>query len=366
MKKVAYISHGSEFGGGERSLQLLINSMKGDDSFECVLIVPKVGALSQWAEKNGIRTYYHNVTATSTSKLLLLRVVLWWCSLLIKEGIDIIHANDPSAYRLVAYPAFVLRIPAVCHFRFIQNKDYYEWVFKHTPKPSHFITVSKDSMSQLQSLLPVNCSHIALDSLHNAVDTKSFQPIREKAGNHQHIGIVANLQKVKGHEEFLEIASILNSKNDNYHFHIFGSDIQGQNRLKELVSYSKQLDLDEKTTFHGHVDDVAKAINSLDIVICPSHEEPFGRTVIESMACGKPVIAYAVGGIVEIITDKYDGFLIQKHDINTAADLTNSLLSDLQLYEYISNNAIETVNKKFSANAYFAKNLSIYKEILKM
>lgn len=367
MRKVAYISHGSEFGGGERSLQLLMNGLnKGKtEDFQPVLIVPFEGALSEWAIKSSISTHFHGISeSTSQSKRIIIKKLFWWLRVFHSEKISIIHANDPSAARLCAHAAKILNIPVVCHFRFIQAPDYYKWIFKYIPKPNYLVTVSKHSKAQLVKLLPNFNAKSSLTVMYNAVDTSLFYAEIRKPTRPFKVGIVANLQAIKGHEDFLIMAKSLLEKGGEYEFHVFGSDVQSQNRDALLKRYSNDLNIGNSVFFHGHIDDVATAIRSVDLIVCPSYEEPFGRTVIEAMACGKVVVAYAVGGIVEIIKDKETGFLVDKADVDGLTSCCYELLSTPELYMEIANNGLAHVTNTFSANAYVISNVAIYENLL--
>lgn len=366
MRKVAYISHGSEFGGGERSLQLLINGLRDETmDYQPVLIVPFEGPLSEWAINASIATYFHEISeSTSHSKRTIIKKLCWWLRVFRSERISMIHANDPSAARLCAHAAKILNIPVVCHFRFIQSPDYYKWIFKYIPKPKYLITVSNHSKAQLVRMLPDFNEKASLTVLYNAVDTSLFHAEIRKPTRPFKIGIVANLQAIKGHEDFLRMAKSLLEKGGDYEFHVFGSDVQNQNRDSFLKQYSTDLNIGQAVFFHGHVDDVASAMRSIDLVVCPSYEEPFGRTVIEAMACGKVVVAYAVGGIVEIIEDNETGFLVEKADVDALTACCYTILSTPEKYTDVANKALTRVSDTFSAKAYVKSNVAIYNKIL--
>jgi glycosyltransferase involved in cell wall biosynthesis len=61
-------------------------------------------------------------------------------------------------------------------------------------------------------------------------------------------------------------------------------------------------------------------MNASDIFVLPSLDESFGVVLIESMACGTPVIGTNVGGISEIITSSSHGFLAKSADASSLAD----------------------------------------------
>ena len=90
-----------------------------------------------------------------------------------------------------------------------------------------------------------------------------------------------------------------------------------QKYLKELAS---DLNLSNNVRFLGHLDHPVFLYQISDLTVLPSlYPEPFGRTIIESMACGVPAIASNLGGIPEILTDEFDKGLFEPGSFNSLA-----------------------------------------------
>jgi glycosyltransferase involved in cell wall biosynthesis len=93
--------------------------------------------------------------------------------------------------------------------------------------------------------------------------------------------------------------------------------------MAELRALVSQLGLVGRVGFTGFVDDVGAAMRALDIVVHASTQpEPFGLSIIEAMACGRPVIASRAGGAAEIV-EASGGALF--HRPGDAADLANRI-----------------------------------------
>jgi glycosyltransferase involved in cell wall biosynthesis len=74
----------------------------------------------------------------------------------------------------------------------------------------------------------------------------------------------------------------------------------------ELRSIAARLGIDAHITWIAHQRDIAALFTASDVTVLPSvWSEPFGRVVIESMACETPVVASRVGGIAEILTGEF-------------------------------------------------------------
>ncbi len=91
-----------------------------------------------------------------------------------------------------------------------------------------------------------------------------------------------------------------------------------------------------------------------DIFVLPSQNETFGQVFIEAMSCGVPVIGTKVGGIPEIISDNYNGFLVPPDDESILAQKIERLLNDSLLREKFINAGIQTVTEKFTSEKQFS------------
>ncbi len=113
--------------------------------------------------------------------------------------------------------------------------------------------------------------------------------------------------------------------------------------LKEKV---RSLGVEDKVIFSGFTKAVQEHMGLCDVTVLATPKETFGLVVIESMACGVPVIATANGGPLEIIEDGVDGILFDR----SVDDLTKKikmLLDDQELLKKLSQNALEKVKDRF-------------------
>ncbi len=122
-----------------------------------------------------------------------------------------------------------------------------------------------------------------------------------------------------------------------------------------LNGYLKLNHVDEKTIVRLFpLEEMPDVYREADIFALPSENETFGQVFIEAMASGTPVIGTKVGGIPEIISDSYSGFLVTPNDSSELAQSIESLLKDKQLKERIVNAGLKTVREKFTAESQFA------------
>ena len=138
--------------------------------------------------------------------------------------------------------------------------------------------------------------------------------------------IPGRITKWKGVAEFIELLSLLD---ENYHGLVVGptakSKIKYLNKLQNKVS---SLNLKDKITFTGSRKDIANIYKISDVVFNLSQTpEPFGRTMIEAIACGAKVVGWNHGGASEILSELFPQGLVKLNDMNELLNATNIITS---------------------------------------
>lgn len=123
---------------------------------------------------------------------------------------------------------------------------------------------------------------------------------------------------------------------------------------EQLHGYLHLHNIAEKTKVKKYsFEQMPKVYAGSDVFVLPSENETFGQVFIEAMASGTPVIGTKVGGIPEIISDKYNGFLIPYTDASLLAQRINTLIDDREIKEQFVNAAIQTVKRRFTLSTEF-------------
>ena len=294
-----------------------------------------------------------------------LRNLLTLMSIVKKHRPSVVHTGDILALRALNLICRLNSINTVCHVHFPYSVPFINWVFKRVKSVSAFIYCSNELRENLapKLSLAVNCDcHL---TIHNGVNTKKFTPsFSEELRPIKAIGIIANLQKRKGHDDFIYMARLLLKSNPTLKFHIIGGDILETPRQGELEELANKLGVAEKIKFHGQVEDVDKKMSMLDVVVCASHTEAFPITILEAMACEKPIVTTNVNGITEAV-DSSTAILVNPHDPEGLAAGVQTLIDDpVRAYE-LARRARQNVLEKYSSGIYRQKILSLYSRILK-
>lgn len=115
----------------------------------------------------------------------------------------------------------------------------------------------------------------------------------------------------------------------------------------------------------GFRSDAAALIGSADMLVLPSRAEPFGLVILEAMALGKPVIATAAGGPLEIVEDGVTGLLTRPGDPDALAAAIADLLTDPARRRAMGSAGHARFNARFTAGHMAAATAAVYAEVLK-
>ncbi len=187
--------------------------------------------------------------------------------------------------------------------------------------------------------------------IRNGVDLNSW-PIRSdrkplaEFGFHPEapvVGMVARLDPVKDHDTFLAAASLVMRDLPHARFLIVGDGP----RRTELERQCREMGLDHAVHFTGFRDDVAQLLAAMDAVVLSSHSESLPLSILEAMACGRPVICTEVGGTAEIIEHGVSGFLTNPQEPTQIAAHLNTLLTDRELAHRVGLAARSRVESAF-------------------
>ncbi len=164
--------------------------------------------------------------------------------------------------------------------------------------------------------------------------------------------------KQKGFHLLKEALKIFSSKeNKNIELVIFGSS---------KPKYEE--DLGFKTHYLDRLNNeisLSVAYSAADVFIVPSIQENLPNTVMESLSCGVPVVAFNIGGIHDMIEHQKNGYLVKPFDTEDFANGIKWVLEDNIRWEKLSQNAREKVVQEFDIVTVAKKYEDLYKDVFK-
>jgi glycosyltransferase involved in cell wall biosynthesis len=106
---------------------------------------------------------------------------------------------------------------------------------------------------------------------------------------------------------------------------------------------------------------MAVLYNAADVVIVPSHQENLSNVIMESLACGTPVVAFAIGGNGDMIEHRGNGFLAKPMD---PEDLAAGIRWVLEQGEPLRQRAREKVLAEFEQVKVASRYKALYEEVI--
>lgn len=172
------------------------------------------------------------------------------------------------------------------------------------------------------------------------------------------VGIVANLRPVKRLDHFLTAAASLKDKNSRFM-------IVGIGSLKnELLEMAREKGIADRLTITHTLDNIYDYYKMFDIGVLTSDSEGLSNTLVECQLCGKPSVAFDVGGNDEIISDGETGYLVAKGDVTTMSHRIDQLLADKELRSNMGVRAAERTRSLFDGKRMVEQTTAFYYEIL--
>ena len=276
----------------------------------------------------------------------------------------IVHSNDSKSHLLAAHAAG--RAGIVWHVRdFLGSRRVIGRALAwESRRALGAIAISAAVGHDAQEVLP----HIPIEVVYNAIDVDHFTPgvgdgrrLDELSGlppapdGAVRIGLVGTFGRWKGQDLFLETAARIMSRvpSPSVRFYIVGGPIYrtkgSQFSESDLMAISAGLGLGERVGFIGFQPETAWVYRALDIVAHASTQpEPFGRTIVEAMACGRAVVAARAGGAAELFTPDLDAVGFVPGDAAAFAAAIGSLLDDPEGRLRIGAHARRTAVERFS------------------
>jgi glycosyltransferase involved in cell wall biosynthesis len=135
---------------------------------------------------------------------------------------------------------------------------------------------------------------------------------------------------------------------------------------RRLAELSDRLRVADRVHLVGAVpaSDMPSWYRSADVVACTPWYEPFGLTPLEAMACGAPVVAYAVGGLQESVVDGVTGRHVQPGNVPALINALRGMLSDQPLRRRCGQAAAELARSRYSWNQTAARLAEVYADVV--
>jgi L-malate glycosyltransferase len=173
------------------------------------------------------------------------------------------------------------------------------------------------------------------------------------------VGNVAALVPHKGQRHLVDAAALVVREVPDARF-----VIAGEGELRPALEHQiKHLGLQKHVLLAGFRPDILSIHKAFDVFVMSSVTEGLGTSLLDAMACGKPVVATAAGGIPEVVRDGETGILVPPRDHHAMADAIVRLLKDRELSLRMGRAGLSLAHARFSAERMVQDTLKAYERI---
>ncbi|HWL39381.1 MAG TPA: glycosyltransferase family 4 protein [Gemmatimonadaceae bacterium] len=348
LPRILHVDSGRSWRGGQRQVLLLAAGLH-DRGYRTLVVGPFGSPLVHRAERAGLPTYRLTLRGEWDIRRAreLRAVAREW-------GADIIHAHDARSHSIALLARLFARKPRLVVTRRVAFPPK-RVALKYGRRVDAFIAISQAVRNAMvvagvkAERIEVVYSGVPAPQLKEARDWRSERgwPVATIV-----CGIVGAMTREKGLDSIGAIAKGLPTEvRARIRIVLLGGKGKGEFISPELEGFDA-----------GFVEEIHDAMAGLDLLWHPARSEGLGTAVIDAMALGVPPIAFAVGGLPEVIQDGVSGRLIAPGSVSTFSEAIGDLVTDEALRTRLAEGARNRAGQ-FDAQAMIDRTAEVYQRV---
>ena len=365
MKNVLFVSHSSELNGAELWLLETLRTLDRA-KFNPALIIPRPGPLGDAARRLGIEIDIVPMKWWLTEKGRVWRQPAAWlwnrravgqiAKMIGEKRVDLVFTNSAATFggARAAKKAGVPHVWAIhelvggeCPFlRYLLGKKALaELIIRNSSKIIVNSETSKAAFPEAERIVVIYNGVRVKDGGDAAPKVR-----REDLGLKRDdlvAGIIGKIYEGKGQREAIQAVSLLSGKYPTLKLLVVG-DVRDQRYYRGIGRLAASGGLKDRVKFMGYWPHLAGLLKIMDVVIVASVVDSFGRTALEAMASGVPVLAVRAGGLPEIVEPGENGFLAESRDPAELARGLDFILGNPDKAREAAAGALITLREKFT------------------
>ncbi len=280
---------------------------------------------------------------------------------------DVVHAHYATSYGLIGalskFHPFVISAWGTDVMKFPQKNIINKTILKYNLRKADSICATSNTIKDY--LKPV--TNKSVNIIPFGVDVNDFCKKKVVSLFDDDTFVVGSIKPLEPlYNTDVLIKAFANIKNTYPHKKIKLMIIGEGSQMESLIKLTEELSITQDVMFTGRIafSEVSNYFNMLDILVNISDYESFGVSVIEAMACEKPVIATNTGGLKEIIENSNFGSLVEVGNIEQTANEIEKYLLDENLKNRVGEVARKKVIEKYNWEDNIKQMIDVYKTLI--
>lgn len=306
-----------------------------------------------------------------------------------RRGTQIVHAFLFDAVMVARLAAKLAGVPVVISSE--RNSEYrlsrlHKFCLRVTDR-LHDAIIANSHAGKRFIMRTLGLSEDRVRVIHNGVDVAHFRPIDASdtrrslglAADQPVVGMVASFKPQKNHRMFLRVAQRVRERLPEARFVCVGEKLETEEsgtfqpgaRMRQTSNeyhrvISREIDeagLREHCLFVGSRSDMVQMYNACDLTVLTSRHEGTPNVVLESLACGVPVVATDVADNARIIPQGRVGYVAALDDVDAMAERVCEILTDRPRRDAMGAAAREWVEREFSTESLARNTEAVYMQL---
>jgi glycosyltransferase involved in cell wall biosynthesis len=265
-----------------------------------VLVSTKRGTFQEWAISRGVPTYETNLPVPNKWRPWEYMATLWRLRRIIRRhGIQLIHAIEQNVFPIAGDLARFCGLPVLVGIHCRIERSFGQWAFGGRRQPTRLFFLTKGSEKVCRAAVEGVVPESSWRLLYNGLDITRIRPdeslrhefrAQHNLGSGQLIGAASWLRPGKQIEHLFEM--VARQKQRDFTLVLAGGVAPGEEKYAESVLEQGKAQLGDRLRFLGCLSDMRGFYNALDLYVNTSKEETCSISVMESLACGCPIVGY--------------------------------------------------------------------------
>ncbi len=371
--RVLYVTSNSSLRSTTSSLNAILRLLR-PRGLEPVVVFREPGPWQQELARDGVPTYFDPLRFPEKSRpLRSLRDVWRMARLVRRERVDLIHCNEHEHYLLLRVVGRLTGRPVVATLHWVLGEKWGQWAFAAPYLPATLQFLARAQLEESRPGFPPELPPDRVKLLMSGLFLDEFlargddgRSLRRQWGADEDtvvVGTASVIRPRKRLEDFVRLVGRLRKRGRNVLGAIAGggrfADPEYHRKVQEFI---REEGLDRHCLMVGNLDPVTPFYKACDVTLNTADMEILSMSLCEAQACGKPTLAYDVGGNREALPGGW--FVAPLGDLDTLEHKLVRLVADPDFRRETGQECERHVRAHFDAPALAERQAAVYEEIL--